>query len=146
MSSRTKIIVIHMKNIIFSGILIGIIILALLIVFLNFSSKKNSSPSSVATSAYIPGVYSSSVNLNDTAIDVQVTVDDNHINSVSLVNMSKSVETMYPLIEPAMKELSKQIVKNQTLDGITYSKNNQYTSMVLIDAIENALSKAQNKK
>ena len=143
MSSRTKIVVIHMRNIIFSGIIIGIIILALLITFISFSPSQNKAPSSVPTSTYTPGVYSSSVNLNDTAIDVQVTVDDDHINSVSLVNLSESVETMYPLVEPSMKELSKQIIKNQSLDGITYSKNNQYTSMVLMDAIESALNKAK---
>ena len=68
------------------------------------------------------------------------------IKSISLVNPDESTATMYPLVEPALESLSEQIYKKQSLENITYSEENQYTSMVLINAIEDALDKAEIKK
>ena len=72
-------------------------------------------------------------------------VDENHINSISMVNLDETMETMYPLVRPALDELSEQITANQSLDDITYSQNNQYTSIVLLSAIEEALEKAASE-
>ena len=94
---------------------------------------------------YTPGVYTSSVQLGDAALDIQVAVDENHINSISMVNLDETMETMYPLVRPALDELSEQITANQSLDDITYSQNNQYTSIVLLSAIEEALEKAASE-
>ena len=60
---------------------------------------------------YTPGVYNTSVALGGAAIDVSVAVDSNNINIHKLENMTDSVETMYPLVEPAMNELVSQIVQ-----------------------------------
>lgn len=143
MSAKTKIVVLHMKELIFTGILavLGIfLIIMLLVMFLpkDGSTKENA----VSTGKYQPGVYTASVMLNDSALDVQVVVDENNINSVSLVNLDETVETMYPLVKPAMEELAQQIVDTQSLDHITYSQSNQYTSIVLMNAIEEAIEKA----
>ena len=91
---------------------------------------------------YTPGVYTSSVMIDQNAVDVQVAVDENHINSISLVNLDETMETMYPLVEPTLDELSEQILSQQSLTDITYSQNNQYTSMLLLEAISDALEKA----
>lgn len=143
MSAKTKIVVLHMKELIFAGILavLGIfLIIMLLVMFLpkDGSTKENAE----STGKYQPGVYTASVMLNDSALDVQVVVDENNINSVSLVNLDETVETMYPLVKPAMEELAQQIVDTQSLDHITYSQSNQYTSIVLMNAIEEAIKKA----
>lgn len=92
---------------------------------------------------YTPGVYNTSVALGGAAIDVSVAVDSNNINSISLENMTDSVETMYPLVEPAMNELVSQIVQNQSTDNISYANTSHYTSKVLLNAIDNTLSKAK---
>lgn len=70
-------------------------------------------------------------------------MDDNNINSIRLVNLDEAVTTMYPLMEPALNDLAAQICEKQSLDEITYSDDNKYTSQVLLDAITNALSKAE---
>ena len=70
-------------------------------------------------------------------------VDDNEIKSISLVNLDESVATMYPLVEPALEELAEQIYEKQSLEDITYNSENQYTSMVLMNAIEDAVEKAE---
>ena len=41
-----------------------------------------------------------------------------------------------------MNELSTQIIDNQSIDNITFSQGNQYTSTVLLSAIKDALAKA----
>ena len=57
--------------------------------------------------------------------------------------MDETAAAMYPLIQPALDNISQQIYEKQSLDDITYDEANQYTSIVLLDAIEEALSKAQ---
>ena len=72
-------------------------------------------------------------------MDMQVIVDENRIQSVSMVNLDETVETMYPLMEPALENIADQVVEKQTTEGITYNADYQYTSVVLLNAIENAL-------
>ena len=143
MSAKTKIVVLHMKKLILTGILVGLVILTALLLFLILSPTTNPTPKSVPTSTYIPGKYTSTIQLNDTTFDVQVTVDSDNINDVSLVNISDTVETMYPLVEPAMADLASQIIEKQSTTDISYSANNQYTSIVLMEAIDSALDKAK---
>ena len=89
------------------------------------------------------GVYTSSVLFGDHTVDVQVIVDENRIQSISMTNLNETVTTMYPLMEPALEHIGQQVIDRQSTEGITYSTDNQYTSVVLLNAIENALSKAR---
>lgn len=144
MSAKTKIVVLHMKKIIFTAIAVGLILLFAFILFLLLRPKDSPMEESVPT-MYVPGVYTSSVQLSDSALDIQVVVDENNINSISLVNLDDTMETMYPLVRPALEEISQQIVSRQSTKDITYPQNSQYTSMVLLDAIEDALKKAASE-
>ena len=49
---------------------------------------------------------------------------------------------MYPLIEPSFDALAEQITQSQSLEGITYSDDTRYTSMLLLNAISQSLEKA----
>ena len=144
MSSKTKIVVLRMKELIYTGIFVALgIILILLLVFM--FAPKNSKPASTDTSdKYVPGVYTtpSSIMLNGNAVDIAVTVDKDAIASIQMVNVSETVTTMYPLMEPALDNLAEQIIASQSLDHITYPEENQYTSLVILDAVERALDKA----
>ena len=142
MSAKTKFVGLRMKNLILTGVLIGIAILILFMIISVMVSGKKSTVETMAPSLYVPGVYSSSVLLNGSSFDVQVTVDDNYITAVNLVNLDETIETMYPLIPSSMNELSTQIIDNQSIDNITFSQGNQYTSTVLLSAIKDALAKA----
>ena len=48
---------------------------------------------------YKAGVYTSSIAFEGQTLDVQVVVDEDHINSVSFVNLNDTVATMYPLMQ-----------------------------------------------
>lgn len=142
MSSKTKIIVLHKKEVVYTAIfaVFGIVILCLL--FFMFSSGRKKNEESVPTLTYVAGVYSSSIQLGDQTVDVEVTVDDNHINSIRFNRLSDTVSAMYPLMQPSLDDLTSQICERQSLENISYPADSQYTSMVLLDAIKNALEKA----
>ncbi|MDD6306789.1 MAG: hypothetical protein PUA75_07560 [Clostridiales bacterium] len=142
MSAKTKIVVLHMKELIYTAIFVGLGILLIILLLFMFLPEKEEGES-VPTMNYVAGVYTSSIMFNDNTVDVQVIVDENRINSISLVNLDETVTTMYPLMEPAVENISKQVIEKQSTEGITYSSDNQYTSIVILNAIENALSKAQ---
>lgn len=118
MSAKTKIVVVKMKHVILTGVLLGILLLLIIFAATYFFSGDEPKPAVEETGMYTPGVYNTSVALGGAAIDVSVAVDSNNINSISLENMTDSVETMYPLVEPAMNELVSQIVQNQSTDNI----------------------------
>ena len=142
MSSKTKIMVLHMKELICTAIFVGLGILLVILLVCMFN-KKDDGEKSKETMKYQAGVYTSSILFNDNILDVEVAVDDNEIKSISLVNLDESVATMYPLVEPALEELAEQIYEKQSLEDITYNSENQYTSMVLMNAIEDAVEKAE---
>jgi uncharacterized protein with FMN-binding domain len=130
-----------MKELIYTVVFVVLgIVLVLLLVVMFLPDKKNET---TETMKYVAGVYTSSIKFNDNTVDVQVVVDKNHINSISLVNLNDTVTTMYPLMQPALKSLTDQICEKQSTDNITYKDDNQYTSIVLLNAINNALAKAK---
>ena len=142
MSAKTRIVVLHMKELIYTVIFAGLGILLVVLLLFMFWPKGNNGES-VETMNYAAGVYSSSVMFGNHNVDVQVIVDENRINSISLVNLDDSVETMYPLMRPALEAISEQVISKQSTEGVTYNADNQYTSLVLLNAVENALMKAR---
>lgn len=139
MRGKTKILVFHMKELIYTLIFIALaVVLVWLLIFMFGPKKEDTTP----TAAYVAGVYTSTIDFQGQTLDVQVTVDDNHINSVSFVNLDESVATMYPLMEPSMDSICQQVCATQSLDNITYSEDSQYTTKMLLGAVNEALSKA----
>ncbi len=107
MSSKTKIVVLHTKEVIYTGIFVVLAVVLAVLLFLMFGKNKYADPAS-ADAIYHAGVYTSPITLNDNTFDVEVIVDENHINSISLVNLSETTTAMYPLGEPALDALSDQ--------------------------------------
>lgn len=149
MSSKTKIVVLHLKELIYTGIfaVLGILLIILLIIMFLPKNAQNKNKAvttmtQTTTNTYVPGVYTTSLILNDNVVEIEVTVDEKNINSIRLVNLDEAVTTMYPLIQPSFESLASQIIVNQSLDGITYPDDSKYTSMILLNAISASLEKA----
>lgn len=140
MSSKTKIIVLHMKEIIYTAVfvILGILLILLLLFMFGPGHKKNAA----SEKQYMPGVYTSTVTLNNNALEVEVSVDESHINSIRFANLDETVTTMYPLIQPAIEDIAEQVYDKQSLENISYSEENPYTSQVIVNAIDEALKKA----
>lgn len=154
MSAKTKIVVFHMKELIYTGIfgLLGILFILLLVMMLlpgkqdTSTAEESSTAASSQTDIYIPGIYITELVLGSQSMEIEVIVDASSVTSIRLVNVSETVTTMYPLLQPVLDSLCSQIYDNQTLDSITYSSDSKYTSLVLLEAIQSSLSRASIEK
>lgn len=140
MSSKTKIIVLHMKEIIYTAIFAALGLLILVLLFFMFSPGQRKNAGS--KKSYTPGLYTQAVTLNNATLEVEVAVNETSISSIRIRNLDETVTAMYPLIQPAIEDLAQQICETQSLDNIRLSKENPYTSKLLLNAIEDALKKA----
>lgn len=102
MSAKTKIIVLHMKEVIYTGIFLLLAVILAIVLFFMFGSGQKKSASADAKSLYKPGIYTSSIDLNENTFDLEVTVDSDRVTSIRLVNLSESTAAMFPLMEPAL--------------------------------------------
>lgn len=104
----------------------------------------NSASGSAGTDhTYIPGIYTTELILGSETVNVEVIVNDHAITSVSLADPDETLTTMYPLLEPTMDSLNKQICETQDLSQVTYSAETRYTSLVLLEAVRASLEKAK---
>lgn len=172
MSGKTKIVVLHMKELIYTGIfaVLGILFVILLVMMFLPGDDSGSEPATetgnlsethtvnqelssgtenVTKSAaadniamYIPGIYTTELVLGEQSIDVEVIVDKTTITSIRMINLDEAVTTMYPLLQPTFDSICEQVYELQTLEGVTYSTDSKYTSLVLLEAIENSIEKA----
>lgn len=156
MSSKTKIIVLHMKELLYTAMFTILGIALIILLFIIFSPDETNTSFEESTTAppsensseteislYIPGIYNTELLLNDQRINVEVIVDAQKITSLKLVELSETVQTMYPLLQPTFDDLTSQILEKQSLSEISYNQEHRYTSLVLLEAISNALKKAQ---
>ncbi len=165
MNSKTKIVVLHLKELIYTGIFaaLGILFVILLIIMFLPKSKNGTPPSEgmensvpesstedfslnetpdAAEASYIPGVYTSALPLSGYSVDMEVVVNESGISSVRLVNLDEAVTTMYPLMEPTLASVSTQLTGGQPLSSVTYQDENKYTTLILLETIQTCLDKA----
>ncbi|MDO5293577.1 MAG: hypothetical protein Q4F05_12615 [bacterium] len=141
--SKTKIVVLHLKEIIYTAIFVGLGILLILLLVFMFLPKNTDSTSDNDAPIYKPGVYTSQMTLNNATLNLEVVVDKNHVNSVKFVNLDKDVTTMYPLVEPALEDIASQLYLDVPVDEILISDSSKYTSVKILDTIKDTLEKAQ---
>ena len=137
MSAKTKIMVVRMREVIYTGIFIvlGIVLIILgILMFRPQGTAEKKTPGS--NHKYTPGVYTSPITLGDNVLDVEA----DRINGIRLNSLSETVSTMYPLVEPSIEHLEEQILQKQSTSGITSEESGRYTSQLLLDAIEKALA------
>ncbi|MBR2037390.1 MAG: hypothetical protein IKK03_02920 [Lachnospiraceae bacterium] len=157
MSGKTKILVLHMKEVIYTGIFIflGIIFLILLaIMFLPNRTSVDSSSVNTEGSAetsenqssisgeYTPGIYSATLEVSGNTLEMQVIIEQTGITDVSFTHLDEAIETMYPLFTPVLGSISEQLKNGVSLEDITYEDSQKYTANVLLSAIEQVLEKA----
>ena len=64
MSSKTKIVVLRMKEIIYTAIFVGLAILLITLCFIMFRPGKDNVSVSAESAGYLPGVYSAALTLS----------------------------------------------------------------------------------
>ena len=141
MGSRTKIIVLHMKEIIYTAIFAALGILLIILLVIMFRPGKGTDTTGTEKQ-YTPGIYTSTLTLNNTNLEVEVSVDESRINSIRFSNLDETVTAMFPLIQPAIEDIAEQVYETQSLDDIALSDDAPYTSQMILNAIKDAVAKA----
>lgn len=155
--SRTRIVIFQLKEIIYTAIFVGLGILLLILLFFMFwpgkekKTANTTSPSSISSSRkstgsssgkYVAGVYSSELTLGESKISLRISMDPDRVKSVEVVNLQESVETMYPLIKPAVKEISDQLARDIAPDQVVLSDDSPYTSQLILDTVCQVMNEA----
>ena len=152
--SKPKFVVFKLKELLLTATLVlfavALIILVISLVAMGKESTPklpgvSEKPGSAETSAplYYPGVYTTTMEMNDTTIHLELVCDEDHINSVRLINLDEAVETMYPLLTPALEDLELQLCLDVPVEELKFTEGSTYTQTLLIKAIAQALAKAE---
>ncbi len=165
MNKRTKIVVLHMKEVIYTGIFIflGIILLVLLAIMFKPGRETAASESAsrteqsdgrddtseasgeavAETAAYLPGIYSVSLDLSGSTMEMQVIIENDGISNVSFTYLDDTIQTMYPLFEPVLEDIASQLQEGIALEDVTYEESQKYTATVLLNALKEVLESAR---
>ena len=143
--AKTKIVVLQVKKIVYTGIFIaiGVIILAVLLaMFLPKSSSKNTNVSNMTDTPdkkYDAGIYTKEIEIGDSTVNLELALDENQVKSLELVNLEESVETMYPLMKPTVEKLSEELAAGTDIKKIELSEDAKYTEKMLVESVETML-------
>jgi len=141
MESNPKIIVLQLKEIIYTlvFIVLGIILLVMLIYIFMPKNKDTESSGNI----YNAGSYTSAIDVGNATLEIKVTVDSKRIKDISINNLSDDVTTLYPLMTTSLDDISRQIIELQSTENISCNEENLYTCTVLLTGINAALDKAK---
>ena len=157
MSGKTKIFVLHMKEVIYTGIFIFLGLIFLILLAIMFLPKKTAVDSSVisteestetsvdqmsAVSEYTPGIYAATLEVSGSTLEMQLIIEETGITNVSFTQLDETIETMYPLFTPVLESISEQLQSGTALENVTYEDSQKYTASILLDAIETVLETA----
>lgn len=159
MSGKTKILVMHMKEVVYTGIFIFFGIIFLILLAIMFLPKKTAIDSSSihtedsadtaqsisSEGSYMPGIYTAALEVAGNSLEMQVIIEQNGITDVSFTHLDESVETMYPLFTPVLESISSQLQSGTALEDITYEDNQKYTATVLLEALREVLDNAASQ-
>ena len=107
--SKTKIVVLRMKEVVYTAVFVGLGILLLIVLFFMFgrqnSPKSESTQSNISNESstykndavYRAGIYESQFVIGENTINLEVALDEEQVKSVKVKNLDESVETMYLL-------------------------------------------------
>ncbi|MCD7751895.1 MAG: hypothetical protein LUI10_09200 [Lachnospiraceae bacterium] len=162
MNKRTKIVVLHMKEVIYTGIFIflGIVLLVLLAIMFkpgretaasesasqteqSDGTDKSSDDAALETAVYLPGIYSVSLDLSGSTMEMQVIIENDGISNVSFTYLDDTIQTMYPLFEPVLEDIASQLQEGIALEDVTYEESQKYTATVLLNALTEVLESAR---
>lgn len=143
----TKIVILRMRELIYTGVFVAIGILLLVLMFFMFwgkDSKGEKQKTGENKVSYQAGVYTKELAFGESTVSLQVSLDTDHVKSVEIVPLDESVTTMYPLMEPAVETISKQLAAGVATENIELTEESQYTQEMILHAVEEIL--AENTK
>lgn len=145
--SSAKIVVLSLKEIlrVLLFVVCGLFIIILLVFFILPKDDEDvyNDTSASEVGVYKNGEYVSRIDISKGLSSVKVTVEDNNIVDISIYEKDDLAKSFYPLLDPVCEDINDKVLLDNTID-IETDYNNQFTTLVLQNAINNALSEATN--
>ena len=149
--SRTRIIILQMREIIYTAIFVGLGILLLIILFFMFwpdgkdESSESASNENEKIAVYEAGVYNKEMTIGDSVINLQIILDEEQVKSVEMTNLDDTVSAMYPLMKPSVESISNQLVSGASVDEVVLSDEGQYTEKMILNEVNSVLNEHRAK-
>lgn len=150
--SRTRIVILQLREIIYAAVFVGIGILVLVtLFFLLMPGKSDSADVSdnlkQENKIYEAGIYQNKLTLGDAVVGLQVTLDESQVKSVEVINLDESVSAMYPLMKPSVETISNQLASGASVDEVVLSDGSKYTQELILSAVKEVMNdhKVQEK-
>ena len=141
--SRTRIVILQMREIIYTAVFVGLGILLLIILFFMFwpdgKDENKEQADNGKTAVYEAGVYSKQMTVGDSVINLQVVLDEEQVKSVEMINLDDTVSAMYPLMKPSVESISNQLASGVSLDEVVLSDEGQYTEKMILNEVDSVL-------
>ena len=147
--SRTRIVILQMREIIYTAVFVGLGILLLIILFFMFwpdgKDENKEQADNGKTAVYEAGVYSKQMTVGDSVINLQVVLDEEQVKSVEMINLDDTVSAMYPLMKPSVESISNQRASGVSLDEVVLSDEGQYTEKMILNEVDSVLDEHKAK-
>lgn len=142
--SRTRIVILQMRELIYTAIFVGLGILLLILLCVMFWPGKGGKSDRAAETGqseqkYEAGAYTKEIQLGDATVNIQLSLDEDCVKSVELINLEESISTMYPLMQPTVKKMSEELAAGKDMDEIVVSEDSQYTEKLIAEAVNELL-------
>lgn len=150
--SKTKIVILQAREIVYTAIFVGLGILLLILLFFMFwpsgSGSKKTDHADKSDAIYEAGIYNEELTIGESRVELQVTLDEDRVKSVKVVNLDDSVSAMYPLMKPSVNNISKQLASGVSVDEVVLSKESQYTEKLVLEKVKDVMkeNKVSDKK
>lgn len=138
----TKIVILRMRELIYTGVFALIAIILLVLMFFMFwgkDSKEKKQDVGENKVNYQAGIYTKELAFGESTVSLQVSLDTDHVKSVEIVPLDESVTTMYPLMEPAVETISEQLAAGVTTEEIELTEESKYTQEMILNAVDEIL-------
>lgn len=134
----TRFVVVKAKELIKTAVfaILGVVILVGLITFFLHLGEEEGS------SLYRDGTYLGETVLEGESVEIAVTVSDGKIADVAMAENDEAVAVFYPLLETALEEVNREVVKTQSLT-IEVSSQNAHSAQLLLYAVADGLEQAK---
>lgn len=147
--SRTRIVILQMRETIYTAVFVGLGILLLIILFFMFwpdgKDENKEQADNGKTAVYEAGVYSKQMTVGDSVINLQVVLDEEQVKSVEMINLDDTVSAMYPLMKPSVESISNQLASGVSLDEVVLSDEGQYTEKMILNEVDSVLDEHKAK-
>ncbi len=139
--SSAKIVVLSLKEILRYALIVVVCVFIAIFLLLFFLPKSDNL--STTQTGYKDGEYIAKIDIDKGESFVKITVSENSLTNVEIVNQNDTAKSFYPLLEPVCANINNKLLTENSII-IETDYYNQFTTLAVTNAINDALTTAQS--